>query len=130
MTNYAKIEGKGAALSGDFGYAFAVRRFGQALVDIIPLYSRGPRKGLTKGYIVWDKVTKGGWKKDGPGYMNGGVVAPGTRNVRLCWDYYGDQTLCNGPRYEGETADVYAARVVPNLRANFPNIKWRETAHA
>lgn len=125
MANYATIEHKAAALSGEFGLAFAVRRFGQALVDIIPLYSRGPRKGLTKGYIVWDKVVKGGWKKDGPGYMNGGVVAPGTRNVRLCWDSYGEKTLCNATHYEGESVDAYAARVVPNLLANFPEIRWR-----
>lgn len=124
MTNYAKVErGRSAALSHEFGRNFAVRHFGQALVDRLPLYSRGPRKGLTKGYIIWDRVARGGWVKHGPGYMNGSVAGRGAYNVRLCWDKYGeDKAFLEAARFEDESLEQYAERVIKNL----PDIAWRE----
>lgn len=82
----ASIERKSAPLHSDFGRDFLNRRFGERdatlILSLLPTYSRGPRRGLAKGYIHWDKVTVGGWRHDANGL--GHVERPGTRNVRVC----------------------------------------------
>lgn len=91
MTTYAKFEEKSAPLSSDFGRDFLFRKYdaelAQYILDCFGTYSRGPRKGLQKGYINWRKCTSGGWVKDGPAYMGdtpvGHVERPGTSRVRV-----------------------------------------------
>ena len=41
-------------------------------------YSRGKHKGEIRGWMHIKYVSRGGWLKAGPGYMNGGVVRPDT----------------------------------------------------
>lgn len=81
----AQIEHKFSALHTDFAREFVARRFGAAetslIYSLLPTYSRGPRKGLPKGYVHWDKVCEGGWTRTGG---KGHVERPGTRNVRIC----------------------------------------------
>lgn len=61
MANHAKFEWRTAYLSGEFGESMARRYFGDELVDAMPRYVRGKRKGLLKGQIAWTKVAKGGF---------------------------------------------------------------------
>lgn len=114
MTHYAQIEAKNSRLCEDFGREFVYRRFPKEVADAIfealPRYTRGPRKGKVKGYIVWNKVTKGGWVRTGPSYHgspSGHVAYPGTQDVKIVLElsyereqdgipavgYYTDQTL-------------------------------------
>lgn len=85
MTNYARVEKKIAKLSTDFGYKVAVEKFGQALVDAMPTYSRGPRKGKPKGALCWTKCERGGWVGKGSDGCQplGHVARPGSSDWRL-----------------------------------------------
>ena len=60
-SNHAQFRCKQAYLSGEFGESMARRYFGDELVDAMPRYVRGKRKGLLKGQIVWRKVERGGF---------------------------------------------------------------------
>lgn len=64
-TSYAVFKQNRAYLSSDFGENMARRYFGDELIDSLPRYVRGKRKGLIKGSIWWKKVEKGGWVKTG-----------------------------------------------------------------
>lgn len=111
----ARIERKSAPLNSDFGREFLTRRFGErdaALIySLLPAYSRGPRKGLLKGFIHWDKVVEGGWCHDRDG--KGHVERPGTRNVRVCASYDADVSISISEhrRYEGETDEQREAYI-------------------
>ena len=61
MGHKAKFEYRTAYLSGEFGESMARRYFGDEIVDSLPRYVRGKRKGLLKGQIKWSKVTNGGF---------------------------------------------------------------------
>lgn len=65
MTNLAETQCNQAYLSGEFGESLARRYFGDELVDTMPRYVRGKRKGQLKGQIKWKKVTRGGWVRTG-----------------------------------------------------------------
>jgi hypothetical protein len=80
MTNRAKFDTKSAPLASDFGRDFAVRWFGRDIVDSLPHYVRGAKKGQPKGWIVWTRCTRGGWVNewsDGDGGYGGHVARPG-----------------------------------------------------
>lgn len=47
-------------------------------------YTRGKHKGAIRGWAEITIVERGGWKKDGPGYMYGHVERPGEiRQIRI-----------------------------------------------
>jgi hypothetical protein len=72
MTQYAKYETKRAALSGEFGQSLAHRWYGLSVDDLRAKFgtsSRGPRKGLPKGVMLWVKINEGGWVR-GIGVMH------------------------------------------------------------
>lgn len=78
----AVIEIRMAALSTEFGMKMLHSKFPEQVNDIINrlgTYSRGPRKGMVRGYIHWEKVIEGGfdYRMD-----RRQVVRPGTQ----CWD--------------------------------------------
>jgi len=78
------IEGKAAALSTDFGMKMLRAKFpdeADAILAHLGVYSRGPRKGLPRGYIHWDKIVEGGFH-----YGEGRVLYPGTRGWRVMPD--------------------------------------------
>jgi hypothetical protein len=84
MTVYARYETKSAPLSSDFARSFVERRFGNAdlIYSLLPKFTRGPRKGLVKGYVTWIKCDRGGWAR-----LNGAlgqVLVPGTHDVQIC----------------------------------------------
>lgn len=101
MAHYAQVErGKYAPLLSDFARDFVTRKWGPELASIIfeecPRYVRGPKKGQPKGWVKWDKCTKGGWFRTGPNYYgepgtNGYVMAPGVQNVRIVFAFEADQ---------------------------------------
>ena len=66
MSHLAEFSSNHAWLSGDFGESMARRYFGDEIVDSMPRYVRGKRKGKLKGQIGWRKVTRGGWVRTGP----------------------------------------------------------------
>jgi len=61
MTNRASFINNRARLSSEFGENLARRYFGDSFIDSLPRYVRGDKKGLIKGYVDWEKCTKGGW---------------------------------------------------------------------
>lgn len=80
MSYRATINTRSAYLSSPFGEEFARRRFGDDVVDQLPVISRGPRKGKIKGQIEWAKVERGGWVKEfgGDGHVEnraGSIIA-------------------------------------------------------
>lgn len=76
MTQRAAIEYKGGYMSSEFIEGMARRYFGNEVVDGLPRYVRGKRKGQLKGRLDWEKVTTGGWVKTGP-YDHDGMRASG-----------------------------------------------------
>lgn len=71
MTNYAEFAFRDAPLSSDFGVEFARSYFPAELLDTLPRYVRGPKKGKLKGSVEWQRCTRGGWVRRG---TNGGYV--------------------------------------------------------
>ena len=58
------VQEKVAALSSEFGMELFKRKFpttAAQLLEELGTYTRGPRKGLPKGYVHWTKVVEGGW---------------------------------------------------------------------
>lgn len=59
-----RFEAKSAALSSDFGMKMLHAKFAEdadAILTALGTYTRGPRKGLPRGYVHWEKITEGGW---------------------------------------------------------------------
>ena len=91
MPPRANYENKSAPIYADFVRPFLERRFDKAVIDTLfenlPCYSRGPRKGMLKGYLFWKKCHSGGWITtgqaygDGPGSAQGYVMRPGTHHL-------------------------------------------------
>lgn len=65
MTNYAVIDFNSAKLSTEFGEKIARKWFGDKIVDEMPRFVKGPRKGALKGVVTWKKVVRGGWVRGG-----------------------------------------------------------------
>ena len=108
MTNYARFETNSASLCTEFGETLARKHFGD-IVDRMPVYVRGKKKGLLKGEVTWTKCTIGGWVKTG-GYSDdygacGYVATPGPVewSLILAVDYdhrYGNSTYATIARKE------------------------------
>jgi hypothetical protein len=78
--SFAQVEIHESWLSTEFGESYARRTFGNEIVDTLPRYVKGRRKGQLKGKIIWRKVVKGGW-------ISGvGVVSPGKTFAHGLWD--------------------------------------------
>ena len=65
MTHLAQRKTGHAYISGEFGESMARRYFGDEVVDAMPRYVRGKRKGQLKGQVSWTKVVRGGWVRTG-----------------------------------------------------------------
>ena len=65
MTHLSCSKTGHAYISGEFGESMARRYFGDEVVDAMPRYVRGNRKGQFKGQLVWTKVIRGGWVRTG-----------------------------------------------------------------
>lgn len=65
MTNYAEITTRSAWLWTDFGSSYASKIIPQNILDELPRYVRGAKKGQIKDHkLVWRKVECGGWDTD------------------------------------------------------------------
>lgn len=109
MTNHASRIKRDAPLSSDFARSFVERRYGSegaALIySLLPKFSRGPRKGLVKGYVRWIKTERGGWVGKGSDGSQalGHVAVPGVSEVQIVLgreDTYGigdrgDHAVCS-----------------------------------
>ncbi len=122
MVQYASIERKSCRLSEDFAVQFVTRRFGNEIAALIfaemPTYSRGPRKGKTKGFVIWNKVAKGGWVRTGPSYHgspSGHVAIPGTHDVQVVLELPEDWNNAYGihekGRRENQSTEDWATEV-------------------
>ena len=80
MVQYAKVENRYAYLSTDFGIEMARRWFTEEELALVPVITRGKRKGKLRGLIKWKKAAEGGWSR-----AKGGVVYPGISDVALVW---------------------------------------------
>ena len=62
MTNYAELTTRSAWLWTDFGSSYASKIVPQEILDELPRYVRGNKKGKIQDHkIVWSKVERGGW---------------------------------------------------------------------
>lgn len=75
---HASFETKEAWVGGEFGEKFARAKFGDEIVNSLPVKSRGKYKGRINATIRWVKVTRPGWVSQGysleqdsyaPGYV-------------------------------------------------------------
>jgi len=71
---YARFVVRNAWMSQEFGVSYATKLFGAEAVASLPRISRGKRKGLIKGILVWKKCDVGGWAHS---YIGGYVQYPG-----------------------------------------------------
>jgi len=75
--NHAEYYSRHGWMSNDFIEAMARRYFGDEVVDSLPRYAKGKRKGQLKGLLYWSKVAKQGWCRTGgrtdDGYATGFV---------------------------------------------------------
>ena len=98
--NYAQFISRFAYLSEDFGRDLAMRKFSlsaEQLEQIVGRYSRGKRKGLLRGKIVWTKCVRGGWVKTGP-YDQDAMRACGyVQPVGKCKDFQLVDSWTNEP---------------------------------
>ena len=76
MTVRAEIDYRNGYMSSEFIQNMARRYFGDDVVDALPRYVKGKRKGQLKGFLRWQKVSRGGWVKTGP-YDHDGMRASG-----------------------------------------------------
>ena len=76
MTVRAEIDYRNGYMSSEFVEGMARRYFGDDVVDALPRYVKGKRKGQLKGFLRWQKVSRGGWVKTGP-YDHDGMRASG-----------------------------------------------------
>jgi hypothetical protein len=87
---YAKIDRKSSSLASEFGLDWATKLFGAEALAELPRFSRGPRKGLLKGFVLWLNVSEGGWDPEAQR-----VVRPGrTARAWIAADYDGRQIVC------------------------------------
>ena len=75
---HAVFERKIAWVGGEFGEQYARKKFGDAIVDALPIKKRGKYKGRFNASIEWVKITRPGWVPTGyrleqdsfcPGYV-------------------------------------------------------------
>ena len=72
MTNYAEIKTRSAWLWTEFGSNYASKIVPQEILNELPRYVRGNKKGQIKDHkIVWEKVERGGWVGMGRASNNG-----------------------------------------------------------
>jgi hypothetical protein len=101
--SFAQVEIHESWLSTEFGESYARRTFGNEIVDALPRYIKGKRKGQLKGKIMWRKAVKGGWI---PG---AGIVPPGKTFAHGIWGTpFGEEpVLLHG--YDANDRDVARA---------------------
>lgn len=92
---YAVIESRRAALAGEFGREMLVRKFGaERAAEILArfgCFARGKNKGQPRGFLHWQKCTRGGWVRTQ--VLDGGYVqTPGSYDyaVSLEWNLSDD----------------------------------------
>ena len=75
---HAIFKRNAAWVGGEFGEQYARKKFGDAIVDALPVKKRGKYKGRFNASIEWVKVTRPGWVSAGyrvepgapcPGYV-------------------------------------------------------------
>jgi hypothetical protein len=71
----AKLTVRNAPLAGTFGVEYAAKLFGAEALADLPRYTRGPRAGMLKGYLIWIRCDVGGWSPYGVAYPNSTVRA-------------------------------------------------------
>lgn len=94
----AVVEYKCAALSTDFGLKMLEAKFpneAKLYLAVLGVYSRGPRKGLPRGYIHWVKVVEGGWDYS---RKQRGVMRPGCIEWRVIPSQNPEDTSIDVPR--------------------------------
>ena len=69
---------------------------GDAVEQACGRFKSGKTPGKLRGWANIAVVTEGGWKKSGPGYMNGGVVRPGAILGVSVTDFYGKAYISAG----------------------------------
>lgn len=57
----AKFKRNVAPINSEFGEKLARKWFGDDVVDSLPEYVKGPKKGQKKGWLTWEKAISGGW---------------------------------------------------------------------
>lgn len=95
---YATIECRQGFISDEFIAKLTMNHFGltpKELEMLVGRVTRGKRKGQLKGRLNWLKCVRGGWRKIGPGYMNGQVVYPNTTFEYQIKESWTDKILMN-----------------------------------
>jgi len=106
---HAVYEHKQAWVGGEFGEKFARSRFGDDVVNALPLKKRGKYKGRINATIGWVKVTQPGWVSTG-GYIESQERASGyveTRKNQIVAMILFSDTSYGGFVIHGLTGDAF-----------------------
>lgn len=117
MPPRAVIYSRSSALTEEFTRDLMRRKFGASLADAIMAelgtYTRGPRKGLQRGYLNWKKCEHGGWfKGDGVGR----VVYPGTYGYTVSMERDGTVLAHEPSELSGPNDAEKEARILEGVR--------------
>lgn len=81
-----------AELRSDFAREFLSRRIGpdvfSDLYASLPTYRSGVSKGEVKGFLLWEKVSVGGWSNAF------GVLRPGSQELRISASMFASSSDC------------------------------------
>lgn len=61
---HAITETRRAPLWEEFGIEYATRLFGAEMLDALPRFTRGPKKGQINAWLIWMRATTGGWCRE------------------------------------------------------------------
>lgn len=104
MSTHARITIKSAPLSDEAVVAKVTEHLSKmglpdaatALEAAVGRYVRGKNAGKLRGWVRIHVAESGGWYKEGPGYMNGHVVLPGTVIAITVTDFMGNILFYRG----------------------------------
>lgn len=120
----AVCEHKAAALSSEFGLKMLNAKFPEGAklyLAKLGTFSRGPRKGLPRGYIHWVKVVEGGWD-----YSRNarGVMRPGCIEWIVREGADPESAAVAIPRHPSTFMEHNAARVQSERQAEIDSIEF------
>lgn len=107
MVQYARYETKHAPLNTDFAAQLALKWFGQEVIDQLPRYVRGPKKGQVKAWLCWYKVMEGGWSRE-----LGGVLYPGVSRAWITGTFGGEEATALRLDWCGRVQAVCGSKAV------------------